>query len=31
VNLFIGNLGQASVILAFVAAAVAAYSYFQAL
>jgi cytochrome c-type biogenesis protein CcmF len=30
VNLFIGNLGQASVILAFVAAAVAAYSYFQA-
>ena len=29
-NLVIGNLGQASVILAFVAAAVAAYSYFQA-
>jgi cytochrome c-type biogenesis protein CcmF len=30
VNLFIGNLGQASVIVAFVAAAVAAYGYFQA-
>jgi cytochrome c-type biogenesis protein CcmF len=30
VNLLIGNLGQASVILAFVAAAVAAYGYFQA-
>jgi cytochrome c-type biogenesis protein CcmF len=30
VNLVIGNLGQASVILAFVAAAVAAYGYFQA-
>jgi cytochrome c-type biogenesis protein CcmF len=30
VNLLIGNLGQASVIVAFVAAAVAAYSYFQA-
>lgn len=29
-NLLIGNLGQASVILAFVAAAVAAYGYFQA-
>ena len=29
-NLFIGNLGQASVIVAFVAAAVAAYGYFQA-
>jgi len=30
VNLFIGNLGQASIIVAFVAAAVAAYGYFQA-
>ena len=29
-NLFIGNLGQAGVIVAFVAAAVAAYAYFQA-
>lgn len=29
-NLLIGNLGQASVIVAFVAAAVAAYGYFQA-
>ncbi|RYY09028.1 MAG: cytochrome C biogenesis protein, partial [Cytophagaceae bacterium] len=29
-NLFIGNFGQASVIVAFVAAAVAAYGYFQA-
>jgi cytochrome c-type biogenesis protein CcmF len=29
-NLLIGNLGQASVIVAFVAAAVAAYCYFQA-
>jgi cytochrome c-type biogenesis protein CcmF len=30
VNLLIGNIGQASVIVAFVAAAVAAYGYFQA-
>ncbi|WP_223651663.1 cytochrome c biogenesis protein CcsA [Hymenobacter psoromatis] len=29
-NLLIGNIGQASVIVAFVAAAVAAYGYFQA-
>ena len=29
-NLIVGNLGQAGVILAFVAAAVAAYGYFQA-